>query len=293
MSRVFGIGTVLVDHVVEFDRFPEIDTKNPVQRQWQQLGGPVPVALSTASFYRVETTFLGRWGDDLGGHFLQSVLTSRGIQTCHPQSQPEWTTGFAHVWNETENGTRTIAYSRGDFPPLTSSEVPIGLLQEHSVLHLDGTSPDAAIGAAQVIRNQGGTVVLDAGSVKPGMEELLPSVDLLIASASFRQSRFGSAAVPLEEIVDLGVGAVIATNGSADAVYFDGVTRHVQPSVPVKTVDSTGAGDVFTGAILRAITQGWPVERSMKFAAGVAAWSCARRGNSNWPTLEELAELEA
>lgn len=288
--RIFGIGTVVVDHVVELARFPEIDSKQPVQRYWQQLGGPVPVALSTAAFYGSRCSFLGRWGDDAGGQTIQSVLNARGIHICPFTPEADWKTGFAQVWNETATGTRTIAYSRGEFADLTEHDLPTELLMDHDVLHLDGNSPEVSIPAAKLMRERGGTVVVDAGSFKPRMDELLPHVDLLIASALFRRSQFGDAAVPTRELLGLGCRAAIATNGPNNISYADEQTELTQAAFPVDAVDTTGAGDVFAGAILHGITREWPIKQSIEFAARVASWACARRGNSSWPTATELNE---
>lgn len=288
--RIFGIGTVVVDNVVELASFPEIDSKQLIQRYWQQVGGPVPVALSTAAFYGSSCSFLGRWADDSNGHTIQSVLNDRGIYTCPFTPKADWKTGFAQVWNETATGTRTIAYSRGDFTDITEVDLPMELLAEHDVLHLDGNSPDASIPAARLMHERGGIVVLDAGSVKPRMDELLPYVDVLIASALFRRSRFGNTAVPMAELLGLGCRSVITTNGPGDIIYADEQTEVVQAAYPVDAVDTTGAGDTFAGAILHGLASRWPMKRTLDFAAKVAAWSCARRGNSSWPTLAELDE---
>ncbi|GEM_PF-5110200 len=113
---IFGIGTVVVDHVVELPRFPAADTKVAVTNDWKQVGGPVPVALSTAGFYGSATSFLGRWGNDEHGRFIAGTLRVRGVDTSECAANDEWSTGFAHVWVDSITGSRTIAYSRGQFP---------------------------------------------------------------------------------------------------------------------------------------------------------------------------------
>jgi sugar/nucleoside kinase (ribokinase family) len=294
---IFGIGTVVVDHVVEFARYPEPDTKNPVDRHWQQIGGPVPVALSTSAFYGSRGTFLGRWGNDSAGEFIERGLTARGISICPAcvsvdSERSKWKTGFAHVWTDTSSATRTIAYSRGEFPDLTDQDLDPAILGAHKILHLDGAASKAAIAAAKIMHNNSCFVVLDAGSYKPGMDELMPYVDLLVASSLFRSSRFNNPTAPIEFLHSLGCQAVITTNGDADVSYFDGTNRLNQPAFQVNAVDTNGAGDIFTGALLHAITNEWSMKRSLRFATTVAAWSCTQRGNSSYPTPAQIDILQ-
>ncbi|OPZ80312.1 MAG: 2-dehydro-3-deoxygluconokinase [bacterium ADurb.Bin429] len=95
-----------------------------------------------------------------------------------------------------------------------------------------------------------------------------------------------------------GVPVVIVTLGAEGCAYSWGeYTGHV-PSVPVKQVDATGAGDAFIGAVLYRLTRETPValnrhpeeiEDILAFANLVAATVVTRRGAiPAMPTLEEL-----
>ena len=111
--RIFGIGTVVIDHVVTLPAFPTADTKCEIETSWRQIGGPIPVALSVAAHYGANTSFCGRWGNDPIGHEIRDGLTSRGIDLSTSQSREEWASGFAQVWIDGQTGQRTVAYSRG------------------------------------------------------------------------------------------------------------------------------------------------------------------------------------
>lgn len=289
---IFGIGTVVVDHAVLLERFPEPDTKIGVVRDWKQVGGPVPVALSTAAFYGQPCTFMGRWGTDAAGQFVQRQLGQRGIDLTASVSHDDWSTGFAQVWTEPD-GRRTIAYSRGDFPLPSADDVLAKQLAQHNVLHLDGWAGDAAIAAARLMKEQGGTVVLDAGSVKPGLDELLPLVDILIASALFRQSHFGSTSVSLDQLLGLNCDSVITTNGSDGASWYGPDQLHHHSGFSVNAIDTNGAGDIFSGAILDSINRGLTRYQALEHANAVAALSCTHYGNSTLPAPEEIAALIA
>ncbi|MCR9202782.1 MAG: carbohydrate kinase family protein [Planctomycetaceae bacterium] len=280
---VWGIGTVVVDHVVELPQFPGEDTKAEILFDWQQMGGPVPVALSTASHFGSRCRFRGRCGADGAGDYIRRTLQQRGIEfEDDARSDADWATGFAQVW-VTPSGSRTIAYSRGRFPVLTADDVDTGNITADTVLHLDGWAADAAVAAAKAVRAAGGRVVLDAGSVKPGLNRLLPLVDVLIASQLFRQSYFGQKHVDARLLLSLGPADVLTTDGEQGATWLRRDGRLQVEAVAVVAVDTNGAGDVFAGAVVHGLDRGWSAERVLTFANEVAGYSCGFRGNSSLP----------
>lgn len=283
MMSILGIGTVVVDHVVELPAFPTADTKVAVASDWRQVGGPVPVALSTAAFYGSRTSFLGRWGKDERGNFIANTLQDRGVETSGCVAGTQWSTGFAQVWLDSVTGSRTIAYSRGQFPLPDADDIGQKQLSGVSILHLDGWASGAAIEAAGTVKAQGGRVVLDAGSVKPGMDQLLPLVDVLIASRLFRRSHFGTENVDAAKMLALGPRQIIMTDGEAGATWINAYGRHHEPAVEIQPVDTNGAGDIFSGCVLHAVAQEWSQEDTLRFACRVAGYACSQRGNHSLP----------
>lgn len=280
-----------MDHVVVLPRFPDRDTKCGVVAQWRQVGGPVPVALSTASFYGMDTMFSGRWGDDAAGREIRKVLTNRGLDLKASQSRDDWTTGFAQVWTEEADGTRTIACSRGDFPEPTADD-----LKEHAstldacqILHIDGWAPSAALYAASRMKENGGLVVLDAGSKKPLMEELLPFVNVLIASNLFCLDWFGTPKPSRGEVASLGCPTIIRTAGADGATCHENGQRFHVTAEKVDAIDTNGAGDIFAGALLVGLSEGRAMQDAMAFANSVASRSCQHRGNSTLPARSDVA----
>lgn len=281
--EIFGIGTVVVDHVIELPHFPAEDTKVEVANAWNQVGGPVPVALSAAAFYGAETGFLGRWGNDAAGINIHQTLRDRGIDLSNCSSADDWASGFAHVWVDSSTGSRTIAYSRGDFPVPNEHDVNDAMLSDIRILHLDGWAGDAAIKAATIVKRNGGTVVLDAGSVKPRMDELLPLVDVVIASKLFRESQFGNLEPTAEQLLSLGPPNVITTDGASGATWITSGSVVQEPAIRIEAVDTNGAGDIFCGCILHALRLQKTRREALQFANNVAGYACTQQGNYSLP----------
>jgi len=64
------------------------------------------------------------------------------------------------------------------------------------------------------------------------------------------------------------------------------------PSVKVKTIDSTGAGDIFHGAFVYGLANNFEYEKTLKFAVLASALSVTRVGSyKSIPTLEEMNDV--
>ena len=291
--KIFGVGTVVVDHVVVLDEFPTRDTKTPIQSHFRQIGGPVPIAFSTAAFYGARTYFMGRWGNDSAGREIAAGLIERGVNLSASLSDDEWTTGFAHVWTEQQTGSRTIAFHRGSFPQPTQDDLEASatIFDSCEILHLDGAHDEVALVAAHRMKRRGGLIVLDAGSKKPGMEQLLPLVDVLIASDLFCKSWFETTDVPVSEIHRLGPKKVVRTLAERGAMLSCSGEAIQSPALDIQPVDTNGAGDIFSGAFLYGITQRWDDAKCLAFANFVAGNACKHSGNSTYPPMANFVSL--
>jgi len=117
---------------------------------------------------------------------------------------------------------------------------------------------------------------------------LLPYLDFLILNeVEAEQLTAATGQGP----ADLPVKDVIVTLGSKGATWF-GPDRELHiPSHAVTPVDTTGAGDTFTGYVLAGLDRGQPVEQALKTAAKAAAIMVTRHGTAD--VIPDLADVQA
>lgn len=84
--------------------------------------------------------------------------------------------------------------------------------------------------------------------------------------------------------------AVILTLGSDGAWYSDAERRVFQPAVPTKAVDTTAAGDTFSGFFLEGWMNGRSIEESLLRAARAASIAVSRKGAA--PSIPSASELD-
>jgi len=87
-------------------------------------------------------------------------------------------------------------------------------------------------------------------------------------------------------------GPLCVTLGAGGAMLLAGDHLHHVPAFTVDTVDTTGAGDVFRGALIYALLRGDDPISMLRFANAAAAIACTREGAiGGVPTLAEVEAL--
>ncbi len=290
---IIGLGTIVVDHMVAVDGFPERDTKNEVSEHWFQVGGPVPTALVAVNRLGGRSTFLGRWAKDHLGAMIEQDLRAEGIAFDAPACEADSQTGFAHVWVERDTGRRTSVFHRGSHE-IEESGVDVAELANHDALHLDGWSTAAAIRAARAMRAKGGAVFLDLGSPKERLAELLPLVEVVNCPLRCVERVFGETdpVAGTRKLLAAGPRLATVTDGENGAWLFSETAQLHCPAFEIEPVDTNGAGDTFCGALIHAVMQGWDEPRVLRFAAAAAALKCGGRGNrAALPDLDAVGGL--
>lgn len=279
-KRVLGLGTVVVDHQVFLKRLPDPDTKGEIIGDRFQVGGPVPTALALLSRWGWQASFVGKWSTDDWGNMVEEDLGRAGVDVGSALVHPAHRTGFAHVWVEQETGRRSIAAFRGSHQ-ITEDDLDGVPWSDYAALHLDGWSTDAAIVAARAMREVGKCVFIDLGSPKPRLEDLLAWVDYVNCPLRLLERLYPGESVEVAagHFLALGVRAVSVTDGERGAwlVTLEGALH--QPAFSVAAVDTNGAGDVFSGAMLRAHLAEWDLAERLLFASAAAAHKCEGLGN--------------
>ena len=70
----------------------------------------------------------------------------------------------------------------------------------------------------------------------------------------------------------------MVTLGDQGGVCYAKGEYFTYPAFEVDVVDTTGAGDVFHGAFIRGMLEGWELENAVEFASAVAAIKCTKLG---------------
>jgi len=291
--EVVGLGQACIDYLGRLKIYPEEDDKCELIDLHIQCGGPASTALVTLSRLGIKTSFLGSISDDPFGVEILRGLKEEKVDCTFLRITQGYSSQFAFI-AITPGGQRTIFWQRGSVPHLRATDVDLSPFPKASILHVDGLMIEAAQEAARQGKNMGLTVIMDAGTMRDGSHELVSLVDVLIASERFAEPLVGTDAPP-EKILDalrqLGPKEVVITLGSKGSIGLSGGKIIFQKAFPVDAVDTTGAGDVYHGAYIYGLLQGWNMAECMRFASAAASIKCQKIGaRKGIPTLEQIEE---
>jgi len=286
---VVGLGQCSLDILGRLDHYPALDQKAELDELLVQGGGPVATALVTLQRLGVATAMLGRVGVDEFGERIRAGLVAEGVDCAGLQAAPG-ASQVAFIAVDVE-GHRNIFWHRGTARLECLTGADEAAIRQARILHLDGLHLAAALAAAQVARSAGVTTVLDAGTLRPGMERLLPLIDHLVVSEKFaRQAAAGDVVAALDVLSAHGAQAVTVTLGARGSLSRTAAGEdYDQPAFAVAAVDTTGCGDVFHGGYIYGLLQQWPLPRTLRFAAACAALKTrALGGRTAIPRLDEV-----
>lgn len=288
-----GLGLCALDYTFQVHNYPRLDDKIETAAFTRQGGGPVPTALCSLSRLGVPAAFIGKCGKDTEGRAIRDELKHFGVNTSGLILDPDSRTPRAFIIVDKESGKRTVILDRTETSALSADEFKVDLIRKAKFLLIDGREVETSLTAAMLMQKSGGEVILDAGSPRKNIADILPYVDHLVVSNRFsidftQEVDPGNAALKLAH---MGFKSVVITSGNRGCL---GATPdghfYQQEAFEVDVMDTTGAGDVFHGGFIYGLVQGWGMPEVLKFASAVAAIKCTRLGGRRG--IPELGEVE-
>ncbi len=286
---VVGCGLATLDFVGQVARMPEPDTKADLAAFSLQGGGPVGTALVTLARLGASTRMVGKLADDEIGRLIRGGLEEAGVDCAHLLVGGAGVSPLSFVAVDGA-GRRTVFHTAGAGTRMRAAEWPPDALAGARLLLVDGHQVEAQVAAAEQARGAGVPVLLDAGSLREGMGELMALADVAVVS-----ERFADEVAPQGELQDtlielqrMGPETVVITLGAGGSIGLQGDKVVRQGAIEVDVLDTTGAGDVYHGAFAWALCRRWPLERAMQLASACAGLACRELGGrAGIPTLEE------
>ncbi len=290
---VVGVGHSCVDRLCVVEDYPREDESTHITSISVQGGGAVATAMVAVSRLGRKSAFIGNVGSDLISKEAMRLFQSDGVDTTNMVERSDCWGLESFVMVNPANGSRTKFPQRDTLPSIDWDDSLILAIKSARYLHLDGTNYLNALEAARIARENGVIVSLDGCSMQKDNElnKALASLsDILIMNKRYplRVTGKDSYKEALLEISAWGPSTVMCTLGEKGVLaVLDGKVRHF-PAYQVKALDTTGCGDVFHGAFLVALLEGYSVEDAIRFSSAVSAIKCQRvGGRAGIPTMEE------
>jgi ribokinase len=284
-ADVLVVGSANADLVVPVDRRPGGGETVLGGDTVISAGGKGANTAAAAGRLGAKVALLAAMGDDAYAAMLLDSQRAAGVDVglVRTSDRP---TGIAYI-TVTPDGENSILVSPGANAALRPEDVDAALpgvkvLVASMEIPLETVEHAVEAAAAAGIR-----VLLNLSPVAEVKPSTLAALDVLLVNEHEAAWLLGSESVDDPgKLLDLGPRSAVITLGARGAlvVTADGVTEVGSPKV--HAVDTTGAGDAFTGALAASLAKGVDLADATRKAVKVAAFSVTRHGaqsSYDWP----------
>jgi sugar/nucleoside kinase (ribokinase family) len=282
MARGLFVGLTTVDIFNIVDSHPLPDQKIMAQRQEVYAGGPAAnAAVAFCACGNRADLFTG-----IGGHPSAKLalddLQNHRVNVLDKAADADLLPVLSTIIVDSSTGNRCVVSSSPQARSLAPDQRYDHSLGDYQVVLCDGYYLEHAVSVAKAAYG-GPLTVLDGGSWKDGLEELLPYIDYAICSADFSPPGCETSDDLLAYLEETGVRGAAISRG-AEPIIYRAKGRQDKVAVPqVKAIDTLGAGDILHGTFCHHIlTNSFP--KSLEMAAYSASRSCLFFGARGWIT---------
>jgi sulfofructose kinase len=287
-----GVGLNATDTLIRLPHYPALGSKVEFRSADILPGGQVASAVAACQQWGLRTRYVGKIGDDSAAAIHRAEFDRLGVET-HLVTSPGCASQQAVILVD-DAGERTVLWKRDNGLALKPEELRQEWITNARALHVDGHDTAAAAVAAGWARDADIPVVADLDDLYPGVEMLLEKIDYLITSRDIPGRLIGNQDLrqSLPAVRDrYGCRLTAATLGHEGVLAWDGSQFHYAPAFQVKTLDTTGAGDIFHAGFIYGLLQSWPLARQLDFACAAAALNCTAIGARGG--IQSLEDIEA
>lgn len=301
MHAVAAVGSIMTDLAVFTPRLPQRGENLLAHRLQIGPGGKGANAAAAAVRLGARAVLVGAVGDDHFGREDLAALRREGVVADGVTIDRETSTGAAVILIDA-TGENTILVIIGANERLTPGMVESALAPHWATLDallVNFEVPQEAVAAAvRGASGRGIPVLVDAGPPRTFPPEVWAAATVLSPNELEAATLTGR---PMEDtaqaeaiaraLLDAGPQAVVLKRGAAGAlVATRDEVRHV-PGFRVPVVDTTGAGDAFSAALLVAMAEGRDLMAAVRFASAAGALAVTRPGTL--PAMPTRTEVEA
>ena len=297
MKNICIIGSLNMDLVVNVDTMPK-PGQTIIGSNFKEVPGGKGANQAVAmARLNGNVSMIGKVGEDGFGQTLINSLKNDKVDTTYIQTA-KGATGVALITVD-KNAQNSIVVSPGANFEVKEDDIDnnIEAIKNSDIVVLQLETPlntiKYALNKAKELNKY--TILNPAPAVKLD-DEIIKNVDLLTPNETELEIISGVSIETEEDIqkaaqimIEKGVKELIVTLGSKGSLYINKEKSMFKKAYKVEAVDTTAAGDSYTGALAVALSQDKNIEDAMDFASKVGALSVLKEGaQSSLPTLEDV-----
>ena len=264
---ILSIGHCTYDISCPTNEYPKENGKYRFTEKVEGVGGPACIVSLLLGRWGLETYFSGVIGSDNFGNTIKKVLEESNVSTKYLETNYELLTSLSMII-VTPNGKRTTLNVGNETNYIKKYEYLIN----PDILFMDGHD----YSASRFAMNKYGNAIKICDANRPTKDtiELCKYSNYVIASREFAEE-VSKTKIDYNNTQTLVAvynslknrftnSVVIVTLGGGGALYCNDKQIKVMPGLKMDAVDTTGASDIFHGAFVYSIANGFDFEKSIR-----------------------------
>lgn len=302
MAKIIGPGSLIVDVTGYAPHLPVAGETTKGSTLRFGPGGKGSNQMTAAHRAGSDVRIISCRGDDVLGQILKKHYATEGMSEQYVKIDPNAETASALIEideSDAQNRIIVIFAANEQVGRESVYAAEADFADCDAVLTQFETTAEAVIAAKELAHKYGKPFILNPAPYLPVDRSLFDGVDFVTPNETEAEQFTGIKVDTVEDcrraaqkFFEMGVKNVIITLGVRGAFYTNGKEEVIVPSIKVKAVETTGAGDAFNGGLATAIAEGLPMQTALQFATCTAAISVTRLGSSpSMPYRHEIVAL--
>lgn len=302
MKKITVVGSLNMDLVVNVEKMPKVG-QTVIGSNFKEVPGGKGANQAVAmARLNGKVNMIGKVGQDGFGKELLNALKKDKVNIEHVKTEKNISSGVALI-TVNEDADNSIVVAPGANYELKKDDIDdcIDAIKESDIVVIQLEVPiDTVRYTLEKSKELNKYTILNpAPAVKLG-DEIIKNVDLLTPNETELEILSGIQIKEDEDIlsaakslINKGVKELIVTLGSKGALYINKDMHKMYKSYKVNAVDTTAAGDSFTGAVAVSLANDENIDKAIDFASKVGALSVTKEGaQSSLPYLKEVINFE-
>ena len=284
--KILGVGESVIDNVYIIKNDKKNDSQSITDSKSQHIGGPVLSALILLSRFNLDCTFLTSIGKDHEGELIKRKLKEEKVKLVkHLQHK----TKINSIIIDPKNGQRRKF--RGSVKHSFINNISIQFIRQFDFIIIDRHERKVFYEIIRKKKSSAKIVIDQSTEVSNFTLDMMKYADfpILPIESLLHIAKNKGLNKCLKITYKICAKPFIVTIGELGSMVYDGIKPQLIPAIDIKAIDTTGAGDVYRGAFVYGITQGWNLYECARYSNAVAALECTRLGNiTAIPTKKEV-----
>ena len=251
-------------------------------------GGPAANAAVTFSFLGNAAVWAGVLGTHAIAQLIRADLAEYNVRIIDLEPGRSHSPPVSSIIVTEATGDRAVVSINATKSQVDRQAINQDILTSVNIVLLDGHQIAASKEIAQLAHSKNIPILLDGGSWKPGLEEILPFIEWAVCSDNFHPPNCYNSQQVFAYLSAAGIPHIAITRGEKSILYLSNGTYSSIEVPQIQATDTLGAGDIFHGAFCHYILQNNNFTDTLTAAAKIASNSCKNFGTRGWMNKGEF-----